>query len=77
MLSRAGLTNRQVLAAATNNFSLLWNWKHIGKIEAGRDADILVLTGDPTKSIENLKKIDVLMVKGRLVDRKELLIIKL
>jgi hypothetical protein len=51
MLSNMGLTNRQVLAASTNNFSLLWNWKHLGKIEKGREADILVLNNNPLESI--------------------------
>jgi hypothetical protein len=73
VLSHAGLSNRQVLAAATNNFSLLWHWQHIGKIEAGRDADILVLSGDPTVSLAHLKDIDVLILKGTRIDRQQLL----
>jgi imidazolonepropionase-like amidohydrolase len=73
ILSRAGLNNRQVLAAATNNFSLLWDWTHTGKIEAGRDADILVLSADPLQSIENLKKIDLLFVQGKMIDRNALM----
>jgi hypothetical protein len=73
ILSRAGLNNRQVLAAATNNFSLLWDWTHTGKIEPGRDADILVLSADPLQSIENLKKIDLLFVQGKMIDRNALM----
>jgi hypothetical protein len=73
VLSHAGLNNRQVLAAATNNFSLIWDWTHIGKIEAGRDADILVLSADPLQSIENLKKIDLLFVQGKIIDRNALM----
>lgn len=73
ILLRAGLNNRQVLAAATNNFSLLWDWAHTGKIEAGRDADILVLSADPIQSIENLKKIDLLFVQGKMIDRNTLM----
>ncbi|TMI69812.1 MAG: hypothetical protein E6H09_18495 [Bacteroidetes bacterium] len=73
ILSHAGLSNRQVLAAATNNFSLLWDWKHIGKIEAGRDADILVLSANPVESLDNLKKIEVLFVKGTRIEREALL----
>jgi hypothetical protein len=73
VLTHAGLSNRQALAAATNNFALIWGWKHIGKIEAGRDADILVLDADPVKSIDNLKKIDRLLVKGKIIERKSLM----
>ena len=74
VLLHAGLTNRQVLAAATNNFSLLWHWQHIGKIEAGRDADILVLSGNPAQSLAHLKDIDMLIVKGKPIDRQQLLL---
>jgi hypothetical protein len=73
MLSHTGLTNRQVIAAATNNFSLLWQWKHIGKIAAGRNADLLVLAHDPLESLAHLKDIDILMVNGKVIDREALL----
>lgn len=73
VLSHTGLTNRQVFAAATNNFSLLWKWTHIGKIEAGRDADILVLSRNPLEDVAHLKKIDKLILKGKLIDRKQLI----
>jgi len=73
MLSHIGLSNRQVLAAATNNFSLLWDWQHIGKIAPGREADLLVLSGDPLRSLNALKQIDLLMVDGQILDRGQLL----
>jgi Amidohydrolase family len=73
ILSHAGLTNREVIAAATNNFSLLWNWKHIGKIEAGREADLLVLSGNPLESLNHLKDIDILLLKGKIIEREQLL----
>ena len=73
MLSHTGLTNRQVIAAATNNFSLLWQWKHIGKIAPGRNADLLVLAHDPLASLAHLKDIDILMLNGKVIDRNALL----
>ncbi len=73
VLSKIGLTNRQVLAAATNNYALLWDWKHIGRIETGRDADILVLSADPLQSVSNLKKIDMIFLRGKLIDRNTLM----
>ena len=73
LLSHAGLTNREAIAAATNNFSLLWDWKHLGKIEKGREANILVLSANPLESLENLKKIDLLILQGRSIDRPALL----
>lgn len=73
MLSHIGLSNRQVLAAATNNFSLLWGWEHIGKIAPGREADLLVLSGNPLESLQALKQIDILIVDGHVLDRDLLL----
>jgi hypothetical protein len=74
MLSHIGLNNRQVIAAATNNFSLLWDWRHIGKIAPGREADLLVLSANPITSLQALKQIEILMVDGRMLDRDLLLI---
>jgi hypothetical protein len=73
MLSNMGLTNRQVLAASTNNFSLLWNWKHLGKIEKGREADILVLENNPLESLKHLKDIKIILLDGTIIDRQKLL----
>jgi hypothetical protein len=73
MLSHIGLNNRQVIAAATNNFALLWDWQHIGKVAPGREADLLVLSGNPLESLQALKQIDMLIVDGHIVDRDQLL----
>lgn len=73
MLSQFGLTNREVISAATHNFSILYNWKHIGKIEKGREADILVLKNNPLLSLDNLKSIDVLILDGKIIDINTLL----
>lgn len=73
MFSRFGLTNREVISAATHNFSILYNWKHIGKIEKGREADILVLKNNPLLSLDNLKSIDLLILDGKIIDISTLL----
>ncbi|HTE30423.1 MAG TPA: hypothetical protein VK666_08625 [Chryseolinea sp.] len=73
MLSRFGLTNRQVLAAATHNFALIWNWTTLGKIEQGREADILVLDKSPVESLKHLREIDLLIVDGAIISREILL----
>ena len=48
MLVRLGLSPREALAAATNNYALQFGWNELGQIAPGRRADILVLDGDPT-----------------------------
>lgn len=73
MLVRIGLTAREALAAATNNYSLQFNWNDIGLIAAGRRADILVVDADPTVNVWNVRKISTLIVDGNILDRAALL----
>jgi hypothetical protein len=76
MLVRIGLSAREALAAATNNYALQFGWKELGQISAGRRADILVLDGDPTANIWNARRISTLIVDGNVVDRDSLLKLK-
>jgi len=73
MLNRIGLSPRQALAAATNNFSIFNGWKDIGLIEEGRNADLLVLSSNPLNNLESLKDIEMLWLGGKLIDRPALL----
>lgn len=73
MLHQLGLTNRQALAAATNNFSIFFNWTDRGLLDAGRLADILVLNKNPVEDLENLKSINRLFLNGTEIDRDALL----
>lgn len=73
MLVRLGLSSREALAAATNNYALQLGWNDLGLIDAGRRADILVLDSDPTVSIWNARRIRTLIVDGNVIDRESLL----
>jgi len=73
LLHRIGLTQREALAAATSNFAELYGWKDVGRIDAGYNADILVLDADPTKSLGALNEIRLLLVDGKPVNRHALL----
>lgn len=73
MLVRLGLSPREALAAATNNYALQFGWTELGQIAAGRRADILVLNSDPTKNIWNVRRISTLIVDGNVVDRDTLM----
>ncbi len=73
MLNQIGLSPRQALAAATNNFSIFNGWKDIGLIEEGRNADLLILSANPLENLENLKNIEMLWLGGELIDRTTLL----
>ncbi len=54
MLVRLGLSPREALAAATNNYAEQFHWGELGQIAPGRRADILVLDGDP-HTVEHLE----------------------
>jgi len=73
MLVRLGLSPREALAAATNNYALEFGWDELGQIAPGRRADILVLDGDPTTNIWNARRISTLIVDGSVMDRDGLL----
>lgn len=73
MLVRLGLTPREAVAAATNNYSMQFNWNELGLIAPGRRADILVVDGDPTTNVWNARNISTLILDGNVLDRDALL----
>ncbi|WP_162601279.1 amidohydrolase family protein [Occallatibacter savannae] len=73
MLVRIGLSPREALAAATNNYAIQFGWNELGQISAGRRADILVLDADPTANIWNVRRISTMLLEGNVVDRDALL----
>jgi len=73
MLVRLGLSSREALAAATNNYALQFGWNELGLIAPGRRADILVLDSDPTLSVWNARHITTLLLDGTVIDRDALL----
>jgi hypothetical protein len=73
LLVRLGLSPREALAAATNNYALQFGWNELGLIAPGRRADILVLDSDPTVSIWNARRISLVLLDGEPLDRNALL----
>ena len=76
MMVRLGLSAREALATATNNYSLQFNWNELGLVAPGRRADILVIDADPTVNIWNVRRISTLIVDGNVLDRDALLNLK-
>jgi hypothetical protein len=76
LLVRLGLSPREALAAATNNYSLEFGWNELGQIAPGRRADILVLDADPTVNVWNARRIVTLIEDGNVLDRDSLLHLK-
>ena len=73
LLVRLGLSPREALAAATNNYALQFGWNELGLIVPGRRADILVVDGDPTINIWNARRISTIILNGEVLDRDALL----
>jgi hypothetical protein len=73
LLVRLGLSPREALAAATNNYALQFGWKDLGQIAPGRRADILAVDADPTTNIWNARRISTIILSGELIDRDSLL----
>ena len=73
MLVRLGLSPREALAAATNNYAEQFHWYELGQIAPGRRADIVILNADPTANIWNVRNIDSVLLDGNPLDREALL----
>ncbi len=73
LLQHIGLTPREALAAATSNFADVYGWSDVGRIEAGRAGDLLVLGSDPRLDVSAVDDIRVVIHDGQIVDRQALL----
>ncbi len=74
LMARAGLSPKEVLLAATvNGARMLGLDGDLGRVEAGRLADLVVLDADPLASVANLEKIHRVVRAGRVYDPDELL----
>ena len=67
LLQRAGLSPLEVITAATRNAALVCGrLDEVGTLEAGKLADILIISGDPARDIEDLLNV-VLVMQGGVV----------
>jgi imidazolonepropionase-like amidohydrolase len=73
LLVEAGLSPMDAIVAATKNGALaLRKADELGTIEAGRRADLMLLSANPLEDVRNLRQIDRLMVNGEWVERAAL-----
>ena len=72
-LVEAGLSPMQALQAATKNpAQFLGRLPTQGTIEQGKIADLVLLDADPLVDIRNTQKINAVILRGKLLDRKAL-----
>ena len=70
MLVEAGLTPLQALQAATiNPARYLGETDSLGTVEAGKIADLVILSANPLEDISNTQRIHAVIVNGRFLDR--------
>ncbi|MCK5700911.1 MAG: amidohydrolase family protein, partial [Cyclobacteriaceae bacterium] len=68
-LSQGGMTNNEVLKAATiHGAEYIGMVDHLGSIEVGKLADIIVLDKDPLEDIHNINSVIYTLANGRLYD---------
>jgi len=72
VLSRIGLSNREVLATSTSNFNDAYGL-NFGRIKKGFKANILILEKNPLVDIKNLKKEKIVILNGKQVDLEGLI----
>lgn len=67
-LASAGLTNQQILTAATYNAALACGQgDEIGSLEEGKLADVIVVNGDPLSNLSALSDVDTVILNGEIV----------
>ena len=72
LLVKAGLTEMEVLEAATRNPARVFGITDRGTIEPGMRADLLLLDSNPLEKIDNVRKIRTVVARGRVFQRDEL-----
>lgn len=71
-LVKAGLTPRQALQAATTTASMAARRPELGRLVAGGPASLLIVDGDPTVDVRNVRRLDTVVLRGRVIDREVL-----
>lgn len=73
LLVEAGLSSMEALQAATlNPARFLGKEKELGTVEKGKIADLLLLDANPLDDIGNSRKIDAVVLGGKLLPKAEL-----
>ena len=73
MLLEAGLQPWEILRAATfSPAEFLGLLDQYGSVAEGKKADLVILSGDPTKDIKNLQRIEAVILRGELYPRDDL-----
>ena len=72
LLVEAGLTPAEAIASATGKATAHLGLEHVGTIEPGKIADLVLLTADPLAEIGNTREISEVIVDGEFIDLQAL-----
>jgi imidazolonepropionase-like amidohydrolase len=71
LMVQAGLTPMQVITAATGSAATFLHAKDLGTLEAGKWADLVVLTRNPLEDIKNTRTIEAVYLAGNRIQPKK------
>jgi imidazolonepropionase-like amidohydrolase len=70
--AEAGMSPRDVLASATTTpAAWLGASARLGTVEEGKLADLIAVEGDPTQDVSALRRLRLVMARGRIISRDE------
>jgi imidazolonepropionase-like amidohydrolase len=63
-----GFSPVEVLQKATQGNAELWNWSDVGRLEVGLTADLILVAGDPTTNLSDVRQVQVTIARGKVYD---------
>lgn len=74
LLAEAGFTPEQAIQIATENGAIyLGRQDHIGTLASGKQADMVLIKGDPAKNIDDIENVETVFKNGVGYDSKKLI----
>jgi imidazolonepropionase-like amidohydrolase len=68
-MAMAGMTAMQVIVAATGRAAEFLRFTDTGTLQAGKNADLIVLDANPLDNITNTRRINAVYYRGQMVNR--------
>jgi hypothetical protein len=73
LYSKAGIHNAKVLQSATIvSAQVAGKENEFGSVQAGKNANLILVAGDPLKNISDIRKVELVMKNGNLYDPKSM-----
>ena len=68
LMVQGGMPAEEVIVAATStNAAILGRENTIGSLEAGKLADVIAVPGDPSKGIDRMRNVEIVVKEGSIV----------